>query len=70
MKFAQIPTIVSADFARFVAASLSPELVRKNDLIKCLKALGVKTPEILNLRAKDDLWIQLQLASVANPKSA
>lgn len=67
MKFAQIPVIISADFARFVATSLSPELVRKSDLVKCLKALGVKSPEILNLK-KDDLWIQLQLASAASPK--
>lgn len=64
MKFAQIPAIVSPAFARFVAANLSSEIVRKKDILKCLKALGVQSPEILNLKAKDDLWIQLQLAQV------
>lgn len=64
MQYVQIPTIVSADFARqIVKSGLEPEKIRKKDIVKCLKALNVSSPEILSLKRKDDLWIQLVLAS-------
>ena len=65
MQYAQIPAIVSADLARMIATcGLQAEQVRKKDIIKCLKALKVsESSEILSLRRKDDLWMQLLLAS-------
>jgi hypothetical protein len=42
--------IVSPDLARFVASELSLQSLSKKDLVKCLKALGVKHSEILSLQ--------------------
>ncbi|MGL6341528.1 MAG: hypothetical protein ACRC80_20575 [Waterburya sp.] len=53
-------SIVSPGLARFVASELSLQSLTKKDMIKCLKALGVKSPEILTLKWKRELWIQLQ----------
>ncbi|MFM2313769.1 MAG: hypothetical protein RLZZ04_3045 [Cyanobacteriota bacterium] len=52
--------IVSPGLARFVASELSLQSLSKKDIVKCLKALGVKNPEILSLQWKQELWIQLQ----------
>ena len=58
-------SIVSPSFACFVAKELSLQSLTKKDIAKCLKALGVKNPEILSLKWKKELWIQLQFAAVA-----
>ena len=54
---------VSPSFARFVASELPLQSLTKKDIVKCLKALEVKNSEILNLKWKKELWIQLQLAA-------
>ncbi len=56
-------SIVSPSLARFVASELPLQSLTKKDIVKCLKALGVKNSEILNLKWKKELWIQLQLAA-------
>ncbi len=48
MNFALIPMVVSPEFARFVASELQPQSLPKKDIVKCLKALGIKNQEILN----------------------
>ncbi len=58
-------SIVSPSFARFVALELPLQSLTKKDIAKCLKALGVKNPEILRLKWKKDLWIHLQFAAVS-----
>lgn len=55
---------VSPSFAYFVAKEISLDSLTKKDIIKCLKALGVKKSEILRLKFKQELWGQLQIASV------
>ncbi|MFQ4142626.1 hypothetical protein [Chlorogloeopsis sp. ULAP02] len=65
----EIPTAVSPNFARFVASELEPNSLRKKDIIKCLKALGMKNPEILNLKWKEELWNLLQTAAKLPPLS-
>ncbi|AFY75741.1 MAG: hypothetical protein IGR93_10350 [Hydrococcus sp. C42_A2020_068] len=60
-----IPIVVSPSFARFVASELQPQSLTKKDIVKCLKALGIKNPEILSLKWKQELWIQLQFAAVS-----
>jgi signal recognition particle subunit SEC65 len=59
------PIVVSPSFARFVASELQPQSLTKKDIVKCLKALGIKNPEILSLKWKQELWIQLQFAAVS-----
>ena len=56
-------SIVSPSFARFVASELPLQSLTKKDIVKCLKALEVKNSEILNLKWKQELWIQLQFAA-------
>lgn len=58
----QIPTFISPDFARFVASELEPNSLSKKDITNCLKALGITDPEILTLKWKKELWIQLKIA--------
>ena len=58
-------SIVSPSFARFVASELPLQSLTKKDIVKCLKALGVKNPEILCLKWKKELWIYLQFAAVS-----
>ena len=58
-------SIVSPSFARFVASELTLQSLTKKDIVKCLKALGVKNPEILSLKWKKELWIQLRFAAVS-----
>jgi hypothetical protein len=58
-------SVVSPNLARFVASELPLELLTKKDIVKCLKALGVKNSEILNLKWKQELWIQLQFFSIS-----
>ncbi|MGK7947649.1 MAG: hypothetical protein AB4368_02265 [Xenococcaceae cyanobacterium] len=58
-------SIVSPSFARFVASELPLQSLTKKDLVKCLKALGVKNPEILSLKWKKELWIHLQFVAVS-----
>jgi hypothetical protein len=53
-------SIVSPGFARFVASELSLQSLTRKDRVKCLKALGIKKPEILSLKCKQELRIQLQ----------
>ncbi len=53
-------SIVSPSLARFVASELPLQSLTKKDIVKCLKALGVKNSKILNLKWKQELWIQLQ----------
>ncbi|NJK48139.1 hypothetical protein HC931_08095 [Candidatus Gracilibacteria bacterium] len=60
-------SITSPSFARFVASELQPQLLVKKDIVKCLKALEIKNPEILRLQWKKELWIQLQLAAREHP---
>ena len=48
---------------RFVASELPLQSLTKKDIVKCLKALGVKNSAILNLKWKKELWIQLQFAA-------
>ncbi len=45
-------SIVSPNFACFVASTLSLQSMTRKDLVKCLKALGVKEPEILSIKWK------------------
>lgn len=45
-------SIVSPSFARFVASELPLQSLTKKDIVKCLKALGVKNPEILSQRVE------------------
>ncbi|ARV62176.1 hypothetical protein BZZ01_29260 [Nostocales cyanobacterium HT-58-2] len=59
-----IPIVVSPDFARFVASEFQPQSLTKKDIVKCLKALGIKNSEILNFKYKEELWNQLQIAAV------
>ncbi|AFZ34086.1 hypothetical protein Sta7437_0479 [Stanieria cyanosphaera PCC 7437] len=54
---------VSPSFACFVASELSLQSLTKKDIAKCLKALGVKNSEILSLKWKKELWIQLQIVA-------
>ena len=56
-------SIVSPSFARFVASELPLQSLTKKDIVKCLKALGVKNTKILNLKWKQELWIQLQFTA-------
>ena len=56
-------SFVSPNMARFVALELPLQSLTKKDIVKCLKALGVKNPEILSLKWKQELWIQLQFFS-------
>lgn len=65
----EIPTVVSPSFARFVASELEPNSLRKKDIIKCLKALGMKNPEVLSLKWKEELWKLLQTAAKLPPLS-
>ena len=58
-------SIVSPGFAYFVASELPLQSLTKKDIVKCLKALGVKNSEILNLKWKKELWIYLQFAVVS-----
>lgn len=60
-------SIISPNFARFVASELQPRSLTKKDIIKCLKALGIDNPEILRLQWKEELWINLQLAAEKHP---
>ena len=56
-------SIVSPNLARFVSSELPLQSLSKKDIVKCLKALGVKNPKILSLKWKKELWIQLQFAA-------
>ncbi|MGV2829818.1 hypothetical protein [Myxosarcina sp. GI1(2024)] len=56
---------VSPSFAFFVASELSPQSLTRKDIVKCLKALGVKNSEILSLKWKQELWIRLQFSTTA-----
>ena len=51
--------------ARFVALELPLQSLTKKDIVKCLKALGVKNSEILSLRGQQELWNQLQFFSTS-----
>lgn len=62
----QIPTFISPNFARFVASELEPNSLSKKDITNCLKALGITDPEILALKWKKELWVQLQLAAISH----
>ena len=53
-------SIVSPNLAYFIASELPIQSLTKKDIVKCLKALGVKNPEILSLKWKKELWNQLQ----------
>ena len=70
MPFVLIPLVVSIDFARFVARELRSQSLEKKDIVKCLKALGIKNREILNLKCKEELWIQLQTAAASKENLA
>ena len=52
-------SVVSPSMARFVALELPLQSLTKKDIVKCLKALGVKNSEILSLQWKQELWNQL-----------
>jgi hypothetical protein len=65
----EMPLVVSSSFARFVALEVEPSLLRKKDIIKCLKALEIKNSEILNLKWKEELWNLLQTAAKLPPMS-
>ena len=56
-------SVVSPSMARFVALELPLQSLTKKDMVKCLKALGVKNSEILSLQGQQELWIQLQFFS-------
>ncbi len=58
-------SVVSPNMARFVALELPLQSLTKKDIVKCLKALGVKNSEILSLRWKQELWSQLQFFSTS-----
>ena len=58
-------SVVSPSMARFVALELPLQSLTKKDIVKCLKALGVKNSEILSLRWKQELWNQLQFFSTS-----
>ncbi len=58
-------SIVSPNMARFVALELPLQSLTKKDIVKCLKALGVKNSEILSLQWKQELWNQLQFFSTS-----
>ena len=58
-------SIVSPGFACFVASELPIQSLTKKDIVKCLKALGIRNSEILNLKWKKELWIYLQFAAVS-----
>ena len=45
-------SIVSPSLARFVASELPLQSLTKKDIVKCLKALGVKNPETLSQRVE------------------
>lgn len=55
MSFVLISLVVSSDFARFVATELRSQSLGKKDIVKCLKALGIKKRDILNLKCKAEL---------------
>ena len=64
MKYVQVPTVVTAGFVRqLVSSGVEPKQLKRKDIQKCLIALKIGSPEILTLRKKDDLWMQLLLAS-------
>ncbi|MFB2772853.1 hypothetical protein ACE1AT_26820 [Pelatocladus sp. BLCC-F211] len=65
----EMPLVVSPSFARFVALEMEPNSLRKKDIIKCLKALGIKNPELLNLKWKEELWSLLQTSAKLLPMS-
>ncbi len=58
-------SFVSPSLARFVALELPLQSLTKKDIVKCLKALGVKNSEILSLQWKQELWNQLQFFSTS-----
>ena len=58
-------SFVSPNMARFVALELPLQSLTKKDIVKSLKALGVKNSEILSLRWKQELWNQLQFFSTS-----
>lgn len=58
-------SVVSPNMARLVALELPLKSLTKKDIVKCLKALGVKNSEILSLRWKQELWSQLQFFSTS-----
>ena len=58
-------SFVSPNMARFVALELPLQSLTKKDIVKCLKALGVKNLEILSLRGQQELWNQLQFFSTS-----
>ena len=58
-------SVVSPSMARFVALELPLQSLTKKDIVKCLKALGVKNSEILSLKWKQELWNQLQFFSTS-----
>ncbi|WP_026102229.1 hypothetical protein [Pleurocapsa sp. PCC 7319] len=58
-------SVVSPSMARFVALELPLQSLTKKDIVKCLKALGVKKSEILSLKWKQELWNQLQFFSTS-----
>ena len=58
-------SVVSPSMARFVALELPLQSLTKKDIVKCLKALGVKNSEILSLQWKQELWNQLQFFSTS-----
>jgi hypothetical protein len=58
-------SVVSSSMARFVALELPLQSLTKKDIVKCLKALGVKNSEILSLQWKQELWNQLQFFSTS-----
>ena len=58
-------SVISPSMARFVALELPLQSLTKKDIVKCLKALGVKNSEILSLRWKQELWNQLQFFSTS-----
>ncbi len=43
-------SIVSPGLACFIASELPIQSLTKKDIVKCLKALGVKNPEILSIK--------------------
>lgn len=58
-------SVISPNMARFVALELPLQSLTRKDIVKCLKALGVKNSEILSLKCKQELWNQLQFFSTS-----
>jgi len=59
---------ITPSFAYLLAREVSIDSLSKKDIIKCLTALGVDRAKISRLKSKQQLWFELQIASLPQIK--